>query len=48
MSKHAHTHMLPNPQKDYRAKTDSGNTLDENKTFGIFFRKIVKQSLLNT
>lgn len=28
----------PNPQTDWGAKAGSGNTLDENKTFGIFFQ----------
>ena len=34
---HTHTHVLPNPQTDWGAKIGPGNTLDENKTFGIFF-----------
>lgn len=50
MSTHGQTHTRAAKSTDrvWRAKIGSGNTLDENKTFGIFFSEIVKQSLLNT
>lgn len=34
---HTWTNPLPNPQTDWRAKIGTGNALDGNKTFGIFF-----------
>lgn len=41
---HTHTHTLPDPQTHRRAEIQSGNSLDENKTFGIVSTKIVRRS----